>query len=135
MSRGILRVGQKQAREAIPYLQAASEKRHKENRPWIYWADSLLDAGILAKAEENYKVAAELDPKSPAAQLGLAHAQARQRLPEAAEHFRKAAGLDPSYKDGLLELASLFEANKQPAEAMEIYQQFPDSAAAQERLG
>ncbi len=133
---GILLVGQKQAREAIPYLQAASEKKPKEYRPRIYLADSLLASGDLAKAEENYKIAAELDPKSPAAQLGLAHAQARQqRLPAAAEHFRQAAGLDPSYRDGLLELASLFEANKQPAEAMEIYQQFPDSAAAQERLG
>src|SRR6266581_2929763 len=133
---GILLVGQKQAREAIPYLQAASEKKPKEYRPRIYLADALLESGDLPKAEENYKAAAELDPKAPAPQLGLAHAQARQqRLPEAAEHFRQAAGLDPSYKDGLLELASLFEANKQPAEAMEIYQQFPDSAAAQERLG
>src|SRR5207247_9950547 len=88
------------------------------------------------KAEENYQAAAELDPKSAAAQLGLARAQARQkRLPEAAGHFRQAAALDPSYKDALLELASLLEAGKQPEEAIVIYQQVPDNAVAQERLG
>ena len=133
---GILLVGQKQAREAIPYLQGASEKKPKEYRPRIYFADALLASEDFAKAEENYKIAAELDPKSAAAQLGLAHSQARQkRLPEAAEHFRKAASLDSSYKDGLLELAALFEANKQTGEAIAIYEQFPDNAVAQGRLG
>src|SRR5437867_1477308 len=93
-------------------------------------------AGQFAQAEENYKAAAELDPKSPAAQLGLAHSQARQkRLPEAAEHFRRAAVLDASYKDGLLELASLLEENKQPQDAIAIYREFPDNTVAQGRLG
>src|SRR5882672_7464629 len=133
---GILLVGQKQAREAIPYLQGASEKKPKEYRPRIYFADALLASEDFTKAEENYKIAAELDPKSAAAQLGLAHSQARQqRLPDAAEHFRRAAALDASYKDGLLELAALFEANKQPGEAIAIYEQFPDNAVAQGRLG
>jgi tetratricopeptide (TPR) repeat protein len=133
---GILLVGQKQAREAIPYLQGASEKKPKEYRPRIYFADALFASEDFAKAEENYKTAAELDPKSAAAQLGLAHSQARQkRLTEAAEHFRRAAALDASYKDGLLELAALFEANKQPGEAIAIYEQFPDNAVAQGRLG
>src|SRR5207245_4447668 len=107
----------------------------KEFRPRIYLADALLAAGDLAKAEENYKTAADLDSKSAAAQLGLAHAQARQnRLPDAAQHFRQAA-LDPFYKDALLELASLLEKNKQPVDAIAIYEQFPDNPAAQERLG
>jgi tetratricopeptide (TPR) repeat protein len=133
---GILLVGQKQATEAIPYLQRAIEKKPKEYRPRVYLADALLASGDLAKAEENYKTAAELDPKSAAAQLGMAHAQVRQkRLPEAAEHFQQAAALDSSYKDGLLELAALLEANKQPEEAIAIYRQFPDNAVAQGRLG
>src|SRR5260370_165563 len=79
---------------------------------------------------------AERDRTAAAAQLGRAHAQARQkRLPDASEHFRQAAALDASYKDGLLELASLLEANKQPEEAIAIYQQFPDNSVAQGRLG
>lgn len=133
---GILLVGQKQPKEAIPYLQSATDQKPKVYRPRIYLADALLQSGELAKAEENYKTAADLDPRSAAAHLGLARAQARQsRFTEAAEHFQKAAALDPAYKDSLLELASLFEANKQPAEAIAIYQQFPDNTAAQERLG
>jgi len=133
---GILLVGQKQAREAVPYLRDAAEQKPKEYRPRIYLADALLETGDFAKAEEPYKAAAELDPKSAAAQLGLGRALARQkRLPEAAAHFEEAAALDPSYKDALLELASLFEAAKQPEPAIAIYQKFPGNAAAQERLG
>jgi tetratricopeptide (TPR) repeat protein len=133
---GILLIGQKQAKDAIPYLQNATDQKPKEFRPRNYLAKALLESGDFAKAEENYKSAAELDPKSAAAQLGLAQAQARQnRLPEAAEHFQKAAALDPAYKDSLLELAALLETAKQSADAIAIYQQFPENTAAQERLG
>jgi tetratricopeptide (TPR) repeat protein len=43
--------------------------------------------------------------------------------------------LNSEYRDALLELASLYEQNKQPVEAIAIYQQFPDNAAARERAG
>jgi tetratricopeptide (TPR) repeat protein len=133
---GILLVGQKQAREAVAYLQSATEKKPKEYRPRIYLADALLESGDLTKAEESYKAAADLDPKSAAARLGLGRALARQkRLPEAAANFEQAAALDPSYRDALLELASLFEGAKEPEPAIAIYQKFPENAAAQERLG
>jgi tetratricopeptide (TPR) repeat protein len=133
---GIILAGRKPATEAIPYLQSAVAKKPKEYRPRFYLAKAFLESGDFGKAEESYKLAAELDPKSAAAQLGWAQAQARQnRLPEAAEHFRQAATLDASYRDSLLELASLFEAGKQPAEAIAIYQQFPENTAAQARLG
>ena len=69
-------------------------------------------------------------------ELGLAHAAVLQkRLGDAAPHFRKAAELDPSYRDALLELASLYEKEHQADEAIAIYRQFPESAAAQERMG
>ena len=42
---GILLIGQKQAREAVPYLQSASDKKPKEYRPRIYLADALLESG------------------------------------------------------------------------------------------
>jgi len=133
---GILLVGQKQGKEAVPYLQDAVEQKPQVYRPRFYLANALLEAGDFAKAEENYMVAVELDPKSAAAELGMGRAQARQsRLPEAAGHFHRAASLDPSFRDSLFELASLFETAKQPAEAIAIYQQFPENTAAQERLG
>src|SRR5260370_6289406 len=133
---GILLASQKPAAEAIPYLQSAVEKRPKEYRPRFYLAKALLESGDFAKAEESYKMAAELDPKSAAAQLGWAHSQARQnRLPDAAEHFGQAAALDAPYPVSLLDVSSLFEAGKQPAEAIAIYQQFPENTAAQARLG
>jgi tetratricopeptide (TPR) repeat protein len=43
--------------------------------------------------------------------------------------------MNPNYRDGLLELASLYEAAKQAPEAIAIYKQFPDNPGAQERLG
>jgi tetratricopeptide (TPR) repeat protein len=133
---GILLVGQKQAAEAIPYLEGAAQQKPKEYRPRIFLADALLESGDLAKAEENYKAATEIDPKSAAARLGLGRALARQkRLADAAGHFEQAAALDPTYKDALLELASLYEADKQPGASILIYERFPENAAAQERLG
>ena len=66
----------------------------------------------------------------------MAHALARQgKLAEAAPHFRQAAQIDPNYRDGLLELADLYEKDKQPAEAIAIYREFPENAAAQGRMG
>ncbi len=133
---GILLLRQKQADAALPYLQHAVEKKPKEFRPRFYLAEALLAAGDNAKAEEEYKAAGEINPNSAGVELGLAHAVARQnRLPDASPHFRKAAELDPSYKDALLELASLYEKDKQPDEAAAIYRQFPENPAAQERLG
>jgi tetratricopeptide (TPR) repeat protein len=96
----------------------------------------LLGAGEFAKAEQAYNTALEADPKSPDAELGLARSLAKQnRISDAAPHFRKAGELNPDYRNDLLELGPLYEAQKQPAEAIVIYQQFPDNPGAQERLG
>jgi len=133
---GISLLREKQAAEAVPYLTAAAAQNAKEYRPAYYLATALLDAGEFAKAEQSYQTALALDPKSPDAELGLAHALAKQnRLDDAAAHFKKAAELNASYRDDLLELASLYEVGKQPEQAIAIYQQFPDNAGAQERLG
>jgi tetratricopeptide (TPR) repeat protein len=133
---GILLIRDKQADAAADYLKQAVDQKPKEFRPRLYWAQALLDSGDPAKAEEQYRAALALDPKSAAAELGLAHAQVRQdRLADAMPHFRAAAQLDPNYRDGLLELAGLYEKNHQNAEAIAIYQEFPENAGAQERVG
>lgn len=133
---GILLLRMKRPADAAPYLKTAVDAKPKEYRAQFHLAEALLGAGDAAQAEPHYQLAAELDPKSAAAQLGLGRTQARQnRLSAAAEHFEKAAQLDPSFNDALLELAGLYEQNHQPEQAIAIYQKFPASVAAQQRLG
>lgn len=136
LNAGILLIRDKQPADAIPYLQQAVDQKSKEFRPRLYWAQALLDSGDAPKAAEQYRAALVLDAKSAAAELGLAHALVKQdQLPDAVLHFRAAAQLDPNYRDGLLELAGLYQKNRQNAEAIAIYQEFPDNAGAQERVG
>ncbi len=133
---GILYLRNKQPAEAIPHLDAATQAKPAELRPRLYLADALLATGDNPKAAEHYKAASALDPKSAAAALGLARAQARQqRLDDAAPQFQRAAELDPTFRDALLELAGLYEKSGHPAEAIALYQQFPDNPAARERVG
>ncbi|HSB16635.1 MAG TPA: tetratricopeptide repeat protein [Bryobacteraceae bacterium] len=133
---GIVLVRQKRAGEALPLLQSAAEKKPKDFRTVFYLAEATFAGGDFPKAEELYRSATEIDPKSPQAQLGLGRAMLRQdRLAEGAGHFRQAVSLHASFRDALLELAALYEKQKQPSEAIAIYQQFPDDAAARERLG
>ncbi len=132
---GVLLISQKQATEAVPLLEAAVAQKPQVFRPNFFLAEALLAAGEYAKAEQYFLAAGKLDPKSAPAEAGLGRARARQkRLEEAASDFRKAAELDPAYKDELLELASLYEDDKQFGKAIELYAQFPDNVAARERM-
>lgn len=133
---GILLLRGKRAAESAPHLERAAGQKPKEFRPHLYWAEALLASGEVAKAEQQYRAALEQNAKSAAAELGLAKALALQdRLADAAPHFQAAARLDASYRDARLELAELYEKKHQEAEAIAIYQEFPENAAAQERLG
>src|SRR5690348_11422225 len=114
LNEGILLLRQKQAAEAKPLLEAAAAQKPTEFRPRFYLAEAQLAGGDLAKAEQSYQAALEIDGKSAAAQLGLGRALARQgKLADAAPHFRQAAELDAGYHDALLELAALYEKDKQ----------------------
>src|SRR5262249_28542448 len=107
-----------------------------EFRPRYFLAEAQLQTGALETAVESYRAALQIDPKSAASELGIAHALARQdKLADAAPHFHEAARLDPKYRDSLLELANLYEEHQQTAEAAAIYREFPDNAAVQQRLG
>jgi len=133
---GISLLREKQSGEAVPYFTAAVAEKPKEFRPNFYLASALLAANDFAKAEPAYQAALAIEPKSPDAELGLAHVLAKlNRLADAAPHFEKAAALDPKFHDDLLELAALYEQQKQPPEAIAIYKQFPENPGAQERLG
>ena len=136
LNAGILLMRRQDPVAALPLFESSVEQRPKEFRPRYYLAEAQLQTGALDRAEASYHLALELDPKSANAELGLAHDLARQgKLPDADPHFRQAASLDPKYRDYLLELASLYEQASQPAEAIKIYGEFPDNAAAQEHLG
>jgi tetratricopeptide (TPR) repeat protein len=133
---GTLLLRNKRATEALPVLKEAVDLRAKDSRPNFLYAQALYETGDFAQAEPYYRAASELDPKFAAAQWGLAHDLLKQsKLAEAADHFEAAASLDPQYKDGLLELAAEYEKSKMPAEAAAVYKQFPENAAAKERLG
>ena len=133
---GILLMRQKNPADALPLFEGAADQRPREYRPRYYLAEAQLQTGDFTKAEANYRLALELDPKSANAELGLAHALAQQgKLSDADPHFHQAARLEPKFREYLLELAEFYEKNQQAPAAIAIYKEFPDNAAAQEQLG
>lgn len=131
---GMLLLRNKRAPEALSVLKEAAESQ-KTARADLYYAQALFETGDRVQAEQQFQTAIALDPKSAAAHAGLARGLvADLKFTEAAEHFRTAASLDPAYREGLLELAAAYEKAGMPSEAMDIYRQFPDNAAAKERL-
>ena len=99
---------------------------------------SLLRLNRFAEAETAYRAALSNKVNSAGAEEGLGRALARQqgdKLAEAESHYRKAAALDPMYKNSLLDLAEIYEAGHQNAEAIAIFREFPADPAAQERMG
>ena len=141
LNEGILLFRQKRSAEALPLFEDVARQKPKDFQPRYYLAQCQLETGALAKAEENFRAAIEIDPKSAGAELGLARALAdEKKLADAAQHFRQAAQIEaaqikPSRHDALLELADLYQQNQQTAEALAIYREFPDDPVFQERAG
>jgi tetratricopeptide (TPR) repeat protein len=125
----------KDAAAALGPLREAVAEKPKEFQPAFYLARALLDTKQLPEAEAGYVTALALNPTSAASEEGLAQALALQgKRSEAEPHFRKAASLDPTYKNSILQLAALYEDNHQPAEAVAIYREFPDNPGALEHM-
>ncbi len=86
-------------------------------------------------AAQPYLESALAAKPSATAESALGRAIARQGNPSVAEpHYRKSIAMDPTRRDDLLELASLYEAARQRDQAIAIYREFPDRPQAQERL-
>lgn len=133
---GMVLLRTKQPSEALSHLVSAVSQKPKEFRPNFFLAEALRANGMYPKAEEAYNAALAIDPKSAGAELGLGETLEKlDRLDEAASHIKKAAEMDSHYRDSLLELASFYEKQKRPNDAIEIYRQFPDNPGAQERVG
>jgi tetratricopeptide (TPR) repeat protein len=117
-------------------LDAPTNSAQKSSRALLLYAQALSETGDAAQAGQYFRKVLDIEPNSTPAHSGLAHSLLQEsKLSDAAEHFRTAASLDPHYKDGLLELAAAYEKSKMLTEAAEIYRQFPENAAAKERLG
>ncbi len=135
LNAGILLLRQKNPADALPLLEDAAAQKPAEFRPVYYLAEAQLQSGSPDAAEASYRKAIEIDPKSAASELGLAHALAAQeKLADAAPHFRQAAQLDPQNRRFLLELAGLYDKAGQTDEAATIYREFPENPAAERRL-
>jgi tetratricopeptide (TPR) repeat protein len=134
---GISLLRLKRAADALTVLSDAAGQRPKEYRPNFYLAEALRAAGQPERARTYYQTALSSTPQAAAAEYGLGQVElAAKNLPEAGRHLRKAAELDQAtYNGALLELAALYEQDKQLDEAIEIYRKFPDNAAAEGRLG
>lgn len=132
---GMLLLRNQRPADALPVLKEAVDKQ-KTAHATLYYAQALLETGDPAGAETQFRAAIELDAKSAAAQTGLAQTLMQEaKLTEAEEHFRQAAALDPSLRDNLLPLGGAYEKAGMLPQAIALYQQFPDNAAAKERLG
>jgi Tfp pilus assembly protein PilF len=133
---GILLLRSPQPADAIPFLEAAVEQKPKELQPNFNLASAYMAAGQPAQAEKTYLAVLEIKADNALAELGLARAlMAQNRLEDAAAHFRKAGGIDPRYREALLEVAAAYDKAKQPELAIPIYEQFPGNAVAQARAG
>ena len=133
---GISLIATKDTAAAIPYLQQAAAQRPGEFRAAFYLGEALLDAARLTEAIPAYTSAITLDVNSAPAELGLGRAMARGGARKTAEtHYRRAAAIDPSFKDYWMELASYYEENQERAEAIALYREFPNNPGAMERMG
>lgn len=133
---GILLLRNKRPADALPPLESAAAAKPGEYRPQYYLGQALLDANRPADAQSQFETALKLNPKSAAAEAGLAESLLQQnQIEAAAPHFSAAAQRDPAYRIRLLDLAAAYEKAGKKPEAIEIYQQFPDNAAAQSRVG
>lgn len=133
---GILFLRNQRYDDAIPHLNAAVEQKPAEYRPNYYLGEALLHAGKLQEAQTHLQAALRAEPNRAAAKVALGRTWiALNRLDQAEPLLREAATADPAFRDELLELADAQEKAGHKAEAIAIYEQFPENAAAQERMG
>jgi tetratricopeptide (TPR) repeat protein len=136
VNEGMLLFRQKRPADALPLLEDAAQQKPQDFSARYYLAQCQLETGVLAKAAENFRAAIEINSKSAAAELGLAHALSRDgKLADSDPHFRQAAQLDAGHRDALLELADLYEKHQQIPAALALYHEFPDDGAVQEHAG
>jgi tetratricopeptide (TPR) repeat protein len=132
---GTLLLRNMRAADALPVLKDAVSQRPKEFRANLLYAQALYRTEDFARADQYFRAAIDIDPKSAAPQSGLANSLLKESKPaDSAEHFRAAAALDPQYRNDLLTLAGEYEKARMIPQAIAIYREFPENAAAKERV-
>ncbi|MDX2267467.1 MAG: tetratricopeptide repeat protein [Bryobacter sp.] len=133
---GILHLGRKNAKAAIPHLEAAVETKPEVYRPRFYLAEALFEERRPAEAESHYRKALAINPNSAEAAHGLGQALlGLGKTEEGAPFYEQAAQLDRAFEPMLLHLAEVYEADKNYAKAIALYRRFPNDPAVRERLG
>ena len=120
------------------YLQQAVERKPKEFRPRLYWAQALLDSGDAAKRRGTIPRRARSRTRNPpppswawptrwskAGQAAGCRAAFPRGRPARSELSRRVSWNSPSFTRRTI----------RTSEAIAIYQQFPENAAAQEHIG
>jgi tetratricopeptide (TPR) repeat protein len=132
---GILLLRDKQPADAAIVLKEASEQKPNEFRPRAFYAQALFGSGDFEQAEQQFRAAVGIDPKSAVANLGLARSLLKQaKLAEAADYYRAAASLDPANGNAILELGAAYDNAGQIPEAVAIFREFPANEAVTKRL-
>jgi Tfp pilus assembly protein PilF len=119
----------------------AHYRKTLELKPGLYEAE--MNLGVLLFERKSYaealpllESAARTKPDNAVAAAAAGRAQMELgKLDEAEAHLRKAAELDASQKDMLLELAQRWEEAKKPERALALYKEFAGRPGVAERMG
>lgn len=110
-------------KEAVAALRKASEVKPNIAEPHYLAAAVAEKSKDLATAEQEYKAAAERDPKSVDAVAGLANLYMQtKRLPEAESALRKYLALDPQNAKAHLQLGRVLAAQKKNEDAQSEFE-------------
>jgi tetratricopeptide (TPR) repeat protein len=114
-------------RRANEAFQDAAQTVPKDVELNVAWGRLFLQTHNRAEAARSFQIALEADPKSAAAQVGLAEALADENPPAALGMARKAIAIDPSFIPAHLLVAELMldrsqhdDAQKSIALALEV---------------
>lgn len=124
---GVAQASAGRAAEATTTLREALRLRADDVPARLRLADLLFNAGELAESRQLYEAVIAKRADLAAAHYGLGRVKFAQRDPAAAEHFRRACELSPSYGAAHYALAMAYRdlgQQEQAAAELAIYQQF-----------
>jgi tetratricopeptide (TPR) repeat protein len=126
-------------KQAVAAFHKASEVKPNQAAPHLFAAEVAEKSKDLATAEQEYKAAAELEPKSYQAPAGLANIyMLTKRLPEAETALRSYLALIPLDAKAHLQLGRVLAAQKKSEDAQSEFENAlrlsPGDTAAQREL-
>jgi tetratricopeptide (TPR) repeat protein len=133
---GMVYLRDNRAPEALPLLESAARAKPDDPKPHFYLAQAYQAQSNWTAATSEYQEALKHSPQNSKAELGLGEALLHQgKLDEAYLHFERAVTLDASLKSYLLEYGVALADAGRSAQAIQVFEQFPDNPGACEKLG